>query len=181
MCLTSPQRNVPAFQGEDMATIDEYRNRNGKMFRVRVRRSGQTFTRVFPTRAEAKNYAKVQEGLVLAGRATPSLKKPAYTLGEAFERYCQDILPRKKPSTRRPQRYQVTRLLTLLGANTRLVDITPARIRALITELEKTGVAPATIVRYLALLSHLFTVAILGMGEDQPRETRDETQGTEGT
>ena len=48
-----------------MATIDEYRNRNGKMFRARVRRNRQTFTQVFSTRAAAKIWSKAQEGLVL--------------------------------------------------------------------------------------------------------------------
>ncbi len=143
-----------------MASVDVYHTRQGKMFRARVRRNGQTHAKVFATRSEAKDWAKAQEGLVLAGISTPAVKKASYTLGEAFERYGREILPYKKYNTRRPQQYQITRLLTLLGADTRLVDITPARLRALITELKERGASPATIVRYLALLSHVFTTAI---------------------
>jgi hypothetical protein len=131
-----------------VASVDVYHTRQGKMFRARVRRNGQTYTKVFATRSEANHYAKAQEGLVLAGMATPPIRKSAYTLGEACTRYQQEVLPYKRYNTRRPQGYQIKRLLTLLGASTPLRDITPARIRDVMGQLKDQGAAPATIVRY---------------------------------
>jgi len=63
-----------------MASVDVYHTRQGKMFRARVRRNGQTHTKVFATRSEAKQWARAHEGLVLAGMATPLVKKASYTL-----------------------------------------------------------------------------------------------------
>ena len=143
-----------------MASVDVYHTRQGKMFRAKVRRNGQTHTQVFATRSEAKDWAKAQEGLLLAGMATPLVKKASYTLGEAFDRYREEVLPYKKYNTRRPQSYQIPRLLAFFGKTTPLSDITSARIRAFLLSLKEEGIAPATQVRYLALLSHLFAVAM---------------------
>jgi integrase len=144
-----------------MASLDTYRTKAGQLsYRVRIRRNGSSHTKIFSTRAEAKRWAEIQEGRVVAGILDLPTHTPTHTLGEAFERYSHEILPQKKPSTRRPQQYQITRLLMLLGSNTRLVSITPARLRSLCAQLRADGAAPATVVRYLALMSHLFTVAI---------------------
>jgi integrase len=144
-----------------MASIDTYRTKTGKTsYRVRIRRDGRPYTKVFTTRAEAKRWGEQHEGRGIGGIPSLPTQTPSYTLAEAFERYSHEILPQKKPSTRRPQQYQITRLLTLLGSNTRLVSITPARLRSLCAQLRADGAAPATVVRYLALMSHLFTVAI---------------------
>ncbi len=143
-----------------MASVDVYHTSQGKMFRARVRRNGQTHTQVFATRSEANQWARAQEGLVLAGMATPLVKKASHTLGEAFDRYREEVLPYKKYNTRRPQSYQIPRLLTFFGKTTPLSDITSARIRAFLLSLKEEGIAPATQVRYLALLSHLFSIAI---------------------
>src|SRR5215510_8812888 len=149
---------------ENMAGIDTYRTKAGQLsYRVRIRRNGsapqvKTFTKL----SDAKRWAQTQEGVVLAGLTVPTVdsKKPQPTLGKAFERYSEEILLYKRPSTQRSQRYQIKRLQRLLGATTLLVDISPARIRALCEQLKQAGASPATVVRYLALLSHLYSVAI---------------------
>jgi integrase len=152
---------VSPHTGKPMATIDSYSTSKGQtVYRVRIRRQGKAQTRIFLTKKDATHWARQQEGLLLAGLVGIPQKKQSHTLGEAFERYQREILPRKRPGTSRSQRYLVPFILKTIGASTRLEDITPTQIRKLCDALKAKGNSPATIVRNLALLSHLFSVAI---------------------
>src|SRR5215471_4235406 len=115
-----------------MASIDTYTTLKGQtVYRVRIRRQGKTQTRIFLTKKDATHWAQQQEGLLLAGLAGIPQKRQHHTLAEAFERYQQEILPRKKASTARSQRHLIPFLLKTLGASTRLEDITPPSLRRL--------------------------------------------------
>jgi len=144
-----------------MASVDTYTTNKGQtVYRVRIRRQGKAQTRIFLTKKDATHWAQQQEGLLLAGLAGIPQKRQSHTLGEAFSRYQQNILPRKKASTARSQRHLIPFLLKTLGASTRLEDITPTHLRKLCDALKAKGNSPATVVRNLALLSHLFSIAI---------------------
>jgi len=82
------------------------------------------------------------------------------TISHVFQCYDSEILPQKRLSTARSQRYQLWRLQTLLGPSTPLTAITPAVIRGICDTLKEGGAAPATITKYLALISHIYTAAI---------------------
>lgn len=144
-----------------MASIDTYTTHKGQtVYRVRIRRQGKAQTRIFLTKREATHWAQQQEGLLLAGLAGIPQKRQHYTLAEACERYQHEVFPRKKASTARSQRHLLPFILKTLGGATRLDDITPIHLRKLCDALKAKGNTPATIVRNLALLSHLFTVAM---------------------
>jgi len=144
-----------------MASIDTYTTLKGQtVYRVRIRRQGKTQTRIFLTKKEATHWAQQQEGLLLAGLAGIPQKRQHHTLAEAVEHYRQEVFPRKKPSTARSQKHLLPFILKILGPSTRLDAITPAEVRKLRGALEAKGNSPATIVRNLALLSHLFSIAI---------------------
>src|SRR5215510_22198 len=144
-----------------MASIDTYTTLKGQtVYRVRIRRQGKTHTRIFPTKKEATHWAQQQEGLLLAGLAGIPQKRQHHTLAEAFERYQHEVFPRKKPSTARSQKHLLPFILRTLGPSTRLDAITPADIRKLCGALEAKGNTPATVVRNLAILSHVFTVGM---------------------
>jgi integrase len=144
-----------------MASIDTYTTQKGQtVYRFRIRRQGKAQTRIFLTKREATHWAQQQEGLLLAGLAGIPQKRQPYTLAEAFERYQREVFPRKKPSTARSQKYLLPFILRTLDPSTRLDAITPADIRKLCGALEAKGNTPATVVRNLVLLSHVFTVGI---------------------
>jgi hypothetical protein len=144
-----------------MASIDTYTTHKGQtVYRVRIRRQGKVQTRIFLTKREATHWAHQQEGLLLAGLAGIPQKRQPHTLAEAFERYQHEVFPRKKPSTARSQKHLLPFILRTLGPSTRLDAITPADVRKLCGALEAKGNTPATVVRNLALLSHVFTVGI---------------------
>src|SRR5947209_4332145 len=127
-----------------MASIDKYTSKTGTVsYRARVRRNGlPTITQTFSKLSDAQRWAATQDGLALA-RVGDCLRKmevakddlyttegtPQYLIADVFQRYNSEILPQKRVSTARSQRYQLSKLQRLLGASTPLNTITPADIR----------------------------------------------------
>ena len=69
-------------------------------YRVRVRRRGyppQTAT--FSTLSDAKKWAYITEGDVLADRHFPSTVSKKHTVSDLIQRYVRDVLPRKSSSS----------------------------------------------------------------------------------
>src|SRR3989442_15866421 len=91
-----------------MATINVHQAKDGtKTFRVRIRRQGEpTQTASFPSLKDARKWATMIEGEMIAGKHFPT-KKPPHTLSELLERYTQEIMPRKAPETQRSNRAAV--------------------------------------------------------------------------
>jgi len=141
-----------------MATINAHTSKTGTTtYRVRIQRKGQKVqTATFPTLREAKKWGMMIEGDIIAGRHFP-VKSP-HTLAELLERYTADILPRKTPETQRSQVPVIHYWKRTLG-HRRLSDIQPCHIVACRDEIAKRD-APATVVKYLAVLSHVFTAAM---------------------
>jgi integrase len=142
-----------------MATINVHQAKDGtKTFRVRIRRKGEpTQTASFSSLKDAKRYATMIEGQMLAGKHFPA-KKPTHTLSELLERYTQEIMPRKAPETQRSHRAAVVFWQERLG-HKRLVDLTRTDIITQRDNLSKT-VAPATVQKYLVILTHALNIAI---------------------
>ena len=165
-----------------MATITERIAQDGsKSYRVEVRLKGsprisETFTRL----TDARRWASATETAILEGRHFGTVEAKRRTLGEAIDRYIRDILPTKEASTARDQLRQLAWWKKRLGAKT-LFEITPdllAEHRELLGKEpitprqppRKPGTpakesparyrTPATVTRYLAVLSHLLTVAV---------------------
>jgi integrase len=83
---------------------------------------------------------------------------PNHTLTDVITRYIGEVLPHKRPATIPDQVRQLRWWQTHLG-HYLLTDITPALVvehRNILTQ----GRANATVNRYLAVLSHAFTVAV---------------------
>jgi integrase len=141
-----------------MATIDARTSKAGvTTYRVRVYRKGyKTQIATFPTLKEARRYATMTEGAMLAGRHFPT--KSTHTLTELLERYTVDVIPRKAPETARSQMPVIRYWQRRLGHRL-LDDIQPKDIIACRDEIAN-RVAPATVVKYLMVISHAFTVAM---------------------
>lgn len=153
-----------------MATIDKRVASTGKTtYRARARLKG------FPTQAasfsrltDARRWAASVEAAMREGRHFQLNEAKRHTLADLIERYAREVLP-SKPKNARSQRTQLQWWTKELGHST-LADVTPARLAecrdrlATTLTVQRRQRSPATVVRYLAALSHAFTVAIKEWG-----------------
>src|SRR5262245_42749796 len=98
------------------------------------------------------------EGAVLEGRHFQASEAKKHTLTDLIDRYRREVLPDKRPSTIPDQVRQLHWWQTHLG-HYLLADVTPALVvkhRTILTQ----GRANGTVNRYLAVLSHAFTMAV---------------------
>lgn len=134
-----------------MANIEK---RNGT-YRVKVRLKGHpTKNATFHTRTEAKRWAQSIEASLREGRP----EENRHTLAELIDKYLLDVLPHKSRSSIYMQTQQLTYWQIHLGHYT-LEAITPGMIaehRDILARTRKSS----TVRRYLAALSHTFTIAI---------------------
>lgn len=151
-----------------MASIRKRANQDGSVsYRVEVRLKGFPPQRAtFKRLTDAKNWAGQTEAAIREGRYFKTTESRKHTLGDATDRYKDSVLPAKKDGKK--QESQLDWWKKEIGAYT-LGDVTPALIGECRDKLGKT-LAPATVVRYLAALSHVFTIAVNEWGwlEDNP-------------
>lgn len=149
-----------------MATITKRLTvENKPYYTVQVRLKGYPAqTATFNRLTDAKRWAQDTESAIREGRHFKTTEAKKHTLGELVDRYIKDVLP-TKPKQAPAQRPQLERWKAELGSYL-LSDITPALIvevrDKLLSESAPRGNIrnPATVVRYMAALSHAFTIAI---------------------
>lgn len=161
-----------------MASIEKRKTKDGKLiFRVKVRLKGfPEQSASFERLTDAKRWAQQVEAAIREGRHFKTSEAKKRTLNEAINRYLQYVMP-AKPKSERCQTGQISWWKDNLGQYS-LADTTPALIaqyRDKLADGEKVGgeVVPrsaATVNRYLAILSHVFTVAVKEWGwvEENP-------------
>jgi len=171
-----------------VATIQERHGINGKpRYRVQVRLRGfppQTAT--FERKTDAKEWARQTESDIKAGRYFRTNESKRHTVAQLIDHYLRVAMPRKRPSSQRSQIAQLNWWKKRLG-HLLLADLTPAAIAEARDELahstarNRKELSPATVVRYLAALGPVLTMAVkeLGWLDDtpmrkvtRPRETR---------
>ncbi len=150
-----------------MAAIQERKSTNGEVsYRVLVRLKGypqQTAT--FKRKTDAKKWAQQTEAAIREGRHFIIAEGKKHTFNELVNRYLKEILPLKIQKKKKQPIYQFHWWKEQLGSYT-LADITPSLIyeykNKLSSEITRTNAlrTPATIKRYLAALSHMFTIAV---------------------
>lgn len=159
-------------------------NRKSVRYQARVRLKGHApQSAAFARLTDAKRWAQGIETAIHEGRHFKTTEAKRHTLDDLIARYARDVLPTKKANTQHPQMGQLAYWRRALGVLT-LADCTPAAIAAqrdiLASEPIKSQATPnpqapprrtpATVNRYLAALSHVFTFAVkeLGWIEDNP-------------
>ncbi|MEA3273910.1 MAG: site-specific integrase [Pseudomonadota bacterium] len=159
-----------------MATITKRIDKQGNThYQAKVRLKGypqQTAT--FSRLTDARRWATQTEAAIRERRHFKTVEAQKHTLDDLVDRYIRDILP-SKPRSQAKQTAQLRWWANELGTYT-LADVTPALIAECRDKLARqpTRRGPttnsATIVRYLAALSHAFTVAVKEWGwvEDNP-------------
>lgn len=159
-----------------MATIEKRATDDGAIsYRVKVRLKGHPVqSATFARLTDAKKWAAQTESAIREGRHFKTTEAKKHTLADLIDRYVRDILPGK--GNRAAQGPQLAWWKEQLGTYL-LADVTPALIAEARDRLyqranrDGTGtLSPATVVRYLAVLSHAFSVAVKEWGwlEDSP-------------
>jgi integrase len=147
-----------------MATIIRRTSKNGQTsYRAQVRRKGApplsaTFTKL----SDARKWVQVTEAAIVEGRHFKTTEAKRHTLTDLIDRYLSDVLTHKRASTACDQTRQLRWWKTQLG-HWLLADITPALIVEYRDKLAHDKAKPrtnATVNRYLAVLSHTFTLGL---------------------
>jgi integrase len=143
-----------------MANIEE---RNGK-YRVLIRVKGfPAISKTFERKTDAKIWAQQTESEMRQGSFIKTSESRKHTLNEAIERYIQHVLPEKAKNARNV--YQHLQWWRKTMGHLLLSDVTSARVAQArdqlgseVTQLGKKR-SPSTIVRYLASLSIVLSLA----------------------
>jgi len=159
-----------------VANIEKRTIQDGKItYRVKVRLKGfPTQTATFERLTDARKWAQHTESAIREGRHFKTTEAKRHTLKEVIERYIKTVLP-TKPKSAYTQAQQLRWWDEQLGQYV-LADITPALIAQHKDKLSQHAIpqkkcrTPATVNRYLAVLSHVFTMAVKEWGwiEDNP-------------
>jgi integrase len=165
-----------------MASIQKIAStkKGGKaVYRVQVRTRGESRSATFPNLQEAKEWAASTEASIREGRHFPHLRAQRTTFAELAQRYRDSVLKEVRPSNK-PVREGHLAWWEERFTGLTLADITPdvvaegrdalvakpyvkgkARtkrgVQILPKEYKRSG---ATVNRYLATLSHMFTMAV---------------------
>lgn len=148
-----------------MASIKERLDKEGRVhFQVQVRLKGCPHqTETFLRKTDAKRWAAEMETRLREGRFFKTVEAKKRTLRELIDKYLLDVLPHKK--SRKSQEAQLRRWQKELG-HLYLCDVTSSVVAekrdVLLREMtpRKKKRSPASVVRYLAILSHVFSFAI---------------------
>jgi integrase len=149
-----------------MATIEKRTTDTGETsYRVKIRLKGYpSQTATFKRLTDAKKWTQDTESAIREGRHFKTAEAKKHTLADLVDRYVKDVLP-KKPKQAPAQRPQLERWKAEIGSYA-LADITPALIVECRDKLSSEPTprgeqrSPATVVRYMAALSHAFTIAV---------------------
>jgi integrase len=146
-----------------MANIEKRIARNGETtFRVKVRLKGVPVqSATFDKLKGAKDWAQQTETAIREGRYFKMKEAEKHTLTETIDRYVKNVIP-TKPKAEPNRLIQLAWWKAQLGTYV-LADITPAIIAQhrdkLLTGDSGKRRSHATVNRYLAALSHVFTIA----------------------
>ncbi|MCX7111778.1 MAG: tyrosine-type recombinase/integrase [Proteobacteria bacterium] len=143
-----------------MATIEKRETENGKAtYRVKVRMKGHPVqTATFNRLSDARKWVQDTESAIREGRHFKTAEAKRHTLGEMIDRYQTEMLARH-PKAAEDRKGHLAWWKGQLGAFT-LADITPALLAEYRDKLMDEGRANATAAKYLAVLSHAFTLAV---------------------
>lgn len=157
-----------------MANIEKRTSEGAVSYRVKVRLKGHPVqSATFERLTDAKKWAQATEAAIRENRHFKTTEAKRHTLAELIDRYIRDVLPTKKRP--RDQAQQLRWWKAEIGSYT-LADVTPSLLAECRDKLAReitvrhTQRSPASVVRYMAALSHAFTIAVKEWGwlEDSP-------------
>lgn len=142
-----------------MATIRERKTNKGHVrYQAQVRLKGfPAQSATFDRKTDAKRWIQQTEAAIREGRHFKTAISKRKTLSDLINRYCAEVLP-TKPKSINAQGRQLRWWDQQLGDYS-LAEISPVVIGEK-RDLLLRDKSPATVVRYLAALSHSFTIAV---------------------
>jgi len=152
-----------------MANIETRKSQDGSVaYRVKVRRKGTaTQTKTFSRLTDAKKWSTQVDGAVLEGRHFPSAAAKRHTVGDAIKRYRGEVLcdkPKNARNTKGHLDWWDKRIGKLALAEAKPLVIIQCRdelhagsYKSGKTTKRRSG---ATVIRYMAALSHVMTIAM---------------------
>ena len=147
-----------------MATIVKRKSKGQTTYLVRVRRKGHpNASATFHRMADARAWGQKVEADMIAGRYPATSANTDCTIAHLVDRYIAEVMPHKRWSTARNQIRQFQYWKSHLGPLA-LTNITPALLAKHRDHLASTGKSPSTVNRYMAALSHAFTIAVKDWG-----------------
>ena len=159
-----------------MPTIERRTAPEGDVsYRVKIRLKGfPPQSASFERLTDARRWAQSTEAAIREGRYFKSSEAKRHTLAEMVDRYITEIVPTKPKNARNTAR-NLKWWKQQIGSYT-LADVSPALIAqsrdALLAANTCRGTrrSPSTVIRYMAALSHAFTVAVKEWGwlDDTP-------------
>ena len=157
-----------------MASIQERKTKTGTHYRVQIRLKGYPTQRAtFERKTDAKRWIQQTETAIREGRYFKTSESKKHTFADLVNRYQKEVMPFKPKSK---QEGQLLWWKEQLGYYL-LADITAPLIvkyrDKLASEITRGKLrSSATIVRYLAILSHVFTIAVNDWGwlNDSPMQ-----------
>ena len=149
-----------------MATIQEIKGKSGKItYRAQVRKKGfPPQSENFDRKTDARKWAVSIEAAMEERRFRNVAQAKKRTVAELIDRYIENVLP-KKPKSASIQKSQLLWWKQQLGMLT-LADLTPDLFVDCRDKLAKKEVpsgalmSPATVNRYLAVMSHALNIAV---------------------
>ncbi len=152
-----------------MATIEERITTDGtKSYRAKVRLKGRpSASATFSKRSDAREWAQSTEAAIKEGRYFKTAESKRHTLADLIDRYLAEVMP-DKPKSMKDQTQQLKWWKVKLGEYV-LADITTPLLIETRSKLrqetitkgkQKTKRSNATINRYCAALSHVFSIAV---------------------
>ena len=140
-----------------MATVTQTRSGN---WQAVIRRTGwPQITKTFRLKRDAQHWAHSVEDEMLRGTYIQRTSAEKMTISMALERYQKEVVPLKKTSTQLRERTRMREVERFFGLYS-LVAVTPQLVSRFRDARLAQGKANNTVRLELALLSHLYTIAI---------------------
>ncbi len=140
-----------------MATITKT---DSGRWRAIIRRQGwPKVSKTFRVKRDAENWARTTEDEIIRGIFVPRSRSEKLTVTQALNRYLKEVTPTKKVKTQKSEHFRAEKLKSELGRYS-LAALNTEIIANYRDKRVEEGKSATTIRLELALLSHLFTVAI---------------------
>jgi len=145
-----------------MATVKARKRNKGTVYRAEVRVKGHPrLSQTFDRQSEAMRWAEDTEKALRNGGYVGNAPPNDMLFDDALKKYLAETSSKKAVSTHRRELYQSRSLHYFFGRT--LKEITPA-LTAQFREKRSAEVQPATVIKDLNLLSHIYTTAIREWG-----------------
>ena len=131
-----------------------------------IRRTGNpTVSKTFRLKTDAEQWARNAEDEIIRGVYISKSHSEKTTIAKALERYLEEITPTKKPSSQKPEIRREKTVRKHLGKYS-LASLSAAKVAQYRDMRLSEGMSASSVRLELALLSHLYTIAIKewGMG-----------------